>query len=562
MIFATYTEMSMSPLPLLKDTIDTKLTLKANLLKAHIPREEMAPTNQQLSLKGVLKQEGAADTDTKPKKTVVFSENLVEEEPRRLSQPLQLSQITINDLEQANFREVWREVSQKRLEYAARVLQKFARKYMLCWIIVNDRRTDLLEELDDIDRMLQRDLERVQWEREDMMEESRLEVQAEMENAPPEEHNAAKDRIQEIKTMQAEIRELKQDNARMKEDCKKLKKENKQFQYDLKEKVGPVAMSEEKVQRLEINNKKIQANHDQFAPNIKKWEESLEEVNKQLKDCHKDTKLYKDTIVKIVGEMKGRCQKKKLVEEIFEILRRDFYPHMKAPESPRKAVKKMKTSSHHKKEKKKSGRRVEPDGDISEAELEEPSEFTETEEPSESLFDESSHHLLNGESLSHVESILEEPKKTSSHHRHHNHHHKKPKKHKKSSFKEADISDDVTETEEGSESQHQDSSMDQSNSSHHKKKHSKKHKKHHKKHSVEEVENLDGVLEEDPTETEEPSETLGGDPIIIAEAWWWIRHTTYSDILDINNKMIIMITYIAAKLRVSFPCPTSSSTNT
>ena len=147
--------------------------------------------------KSALKQEGGSQ---KPKRKLQFKDCLEEPEPKYLSEPRHFSNsgTVQNDLEQANFREVWREVSSKKLHHAARVLQKFARKFMLCWIITNDRRTELLEELDEVGERLQGDLERVEWEREDMLQDANLEVSSELENAPPEERNMVKDQLQEV----------------------------------------------------------------------------------------------------------------------------------------------------------------------------------------------------------------------------------------------------------------------------------------------------------------------------------------------------------------------------
>ena len=79
----------------------------------------MAVMKPKQTLKGALKKAGSGD---KPKKTVIFKEQIEEQEPGRLAQPARLSQIVSNELEQANFREVWREVSSKKLNYAARII--------------------------------------------------------------------------------------------------------------------------------------------------------------------------------------------------------------------------------------------------------------------------------------------------------------------------------------------------------------------------------------------------------------------------------------------------------
>lgn len=327
---------------------------------ASLPKRTRGVARDYSKIKGAMKKESGTSSELPTvKKSVSFIEGLEEHEPPYpLFEPPSLSKFLTNDLEQQNFREVWREISQKKFVYAARVLQQFARKHMLCWILVNDRRTELIEELDDIDRFLEGDLERVEWMREDMMEEARLEIQAEIESGQltSSQNVEVKDNIEIIRNLQEEMRSVKQDNAKIKHDCKEVKKENKQLGYDLKEKAAPVAMCQYKVDALEENHQMIQQNHDQYAPGIKKWEDSIQEVQKRLEFEQRDGKRYKDTIVKIVGEMKERTTKRRLLEEIFEILRHDFYPNMASspPVTPRKKKSIKKRSSVTPKEKKKA----------------------------------------------------------------------------------------------------------------------------------------------------------------------------------------------------------------
>jgi len=264
-------------------------------------------------------------TTPKPERKLVFKDNLEDPPPKQLFKPQRLSGERIaNDLEQANYREVWREISSKKLDHAARKLQKFARKHMLCWIIVNDRRTELLEELDEVDVRLKGDLERVQWEYEDMLEGAKLEIPVEMENSPPGERNMKQEQLSIIKCLQSEIRSIKQEMGSMKEASRKLKKENKQLGYDLKERVVPVELSKAKVEQLKQNHERITDNHAQYLPNIKKWQASLDDVDSQLVECQRQAELFKHGVFKAVEMVQKRSKKQRVIDKVMACLQPDF----------------------------------------------------------------------------------------------------------------------------------------------------------------------------------------------------------------------------------------------
>ncbi|CAB9505924.1 expressed unknown protein [Seminavis robusta] len=280
--------------------------------------------------KGILKQEGAPP---KPKRNIVFKEGLIADEPPRLSTPITFNVNLANELEQENFRQVWREVSNKKLDSAARVLQKFARKFMLCWILTNDRRAEIYDELDYVDESLRLDLERLEWEKEDMYQEAKLEVQAEREDGtvPPEEVSAIGRQLKEIKEMQREVRQLKSSNERMRSGIKSLKKTNKQLGYDLKEKAPAVEMSKYKVANLESNHRKYQYNHDQYEPNIKKWQDSIDKIARQQYECKKSGILYRNACINILYKVRKRYPKKRVLEPILDAMDGDFANYYPVP---------------------------------------------------------------------------------------------------------------------------------------------------------------------------------------------------------------------------------------
>mgnify|MGYP000157661322 CR=1 FL=1 len=283
--------------------------------------------------KSALKVQFAADTGT-PKKSLTFKDELLDPEPQYLSIPLQYTDTVYKEAEQENFRQVWREVSSKKLHYAARVLQQFARKFMLCWIMTNDRRTELYEELDYVQERLAGDLERVEWEREDMWQQAKLEVEAddldEAEDGGTERSAAEKPKsptrinLELIKELQSEIRDLKADTVHMKAECKVLKKENKQLGYDLKEKAPPVEMAKHKVQNLEDNHKAIARNAQQYLPTIDKWNASVQQVNDQYQEQHRLATLYKDCVLNIWNTLTVQYPRKHLLKPVRDILKDEF----------------------------------------------------------------------------------------------------------------------------------------------------------------------------------------------------------------------------------------------
>jgi DNA repair exonuclease SbcCD ATPase subunit len=282
-------------------------------------------------IKGILKKEGAPP---KAKRNIAFKDGLLAEVPKKYSTPKALS-TAANDLEQENFRQVWREVSQKKLHYAACILQQFARKFMLCWIMTNDRRTELYEELDYIGERLQGDLQRLEWEKEDMQQDAELEVQAERENgnALPEDRSHIAAHLQEIKSMQAELRSLRQDNERLKRESKELKKENKQLGYDWKEKSPAVEMGKHKITMLERNLRQCKANHDQYLPNIKKWQDSIDIVTEQQYKCQSQGILYRNACLNILHAVRQRYPKKRVLHPIKEIMEEEFSKYHAIPAS-------------------------------------------------------------------------------------------------------------------------------------------------------------------------------------------------------------------------------------
>lgn len=281
--------------------------------------------------KGILKKEGAP---SKPKRSIAFKDGLIADVPKKFSKPHALTTVA-NDLEQENFRQVWREVSSKKLDYAARILQTFARKFMLCWILTNDRRTELYEELDYITERLQGDLERLEWEKEDMQQEAGLEVQAERESgsAPPEEQSHVAAQLKEIKSMQAELRSLRQDNGRLKSESKALKKENKQLGYDLKEKSPGVEREKHKIANLERNSRQYKANHDQYLPNIKKWQDSIDQITEQQYKCQRQGILYRNACLNILHAARQRYPRKRVLGPIKEIMEEEFIKYHPIPAS-------------------------------------------------------------------------------------------------------------------------------------------------------------------------------------------------------------------------------------
>jgi hypothetical protein len=285
---------------------------------------------QKAAPRGILKKEGAAP---KPKRNIVFKDGFVADAPRKFSKPKALTTVA-NDLEQENFRQVWREVSSKKLDYAARILQQFARKFMLCWILTNDRRTELYEELDYIAERLEGDLERLEWEKEDMQQEAELEVQAERESgAAPEEVSRVAAQLKAIKSMQAEIRSLRQDNAKLKRDSKELKKENKQLGYDLKEKSPAVEMGKHKIENLERSHCQYKKNHDQYLPNIKKWQDSIDQITEEQYKCQRQGVLYRNACLNILHAVRQRYPRKRVLNPIREIMGEEFIKYHAIPAS-------------------------------------------------------------------------------------------------------------------------------------------------------------------------------------------------------------------------------------
>lgn len=272
-------------------------------------------------------------------------------------------------------------ITAQKVEGAARVLQRFARRHMICWLLANEQRTDVFEEVVRIEEKKQMDLQSLQWEIEDMRRQALLEIQEEQmreqirkqselakqallgitpepEPLLPYDYKEVKENIVTIEGLHKELRAMKTKNKKVKKDCKNLKKRNKQLLYDLKER-NMDATKAKFIFDCEVENHDIiKTNHDQFPTNVELWKDGISTTETNLHIVRQDGHTYRDTCLKILTKVLEQYPRRRVLKPVLKILHENLVKNQLIPDifgEEYKNSKKNKSSS-------KSGRSNSPNG--------------------------------------------------------------------------------------------------------------------------------------------------------------------------------------------------------
>lgn len=259
-------------------------------------------------------------------------------------------------------------VNAQQVEDAARVLQRFARRYMICWLLANEQRTDVFEEVVRIEEKKQMDLQSLEWEMEDRRRRALLEIQEEQmreqirkqtelaeqallgitpepEPLLPYDYKEVKDNIAIMEGLHKEVRVLKTKNKKVKKDCKNLKKRNKQLLYDLKEHNMDATKAKFVFDCASENHDIIKTNHDQFPSNVELWKDGISTTETNLHIVRQDGHTYRDTCLKILTKVLEQYPRRRVLKPVLKILYENLVQNQLIPDIFGEEYKNSKKSS-------------------------------------------------------------------------------------------------------------------------------------------------------------------------------------------------------------------------
>ena len=193
------------------------------------------------------------------------------------------------------------------------LIQGFVRDNISHWRHVNDERTRILEQLDDIALIKKGELERIEDFRAEMKREVEIEINLTMDDEQADENP---DLMRHVEEQKQQVKELEAANAQFKQQSEGCRKENKKLAmetFKLYESF-PSAVSELKA--YEAEKQRLEKVCDKYAECCKTLKGLMKILKGDIKKEVKEQSKLECCIDGIIGLLEERYSKRKLIDKL------------------------------------------------------------------------------------------------------------------------------------------------------------------------------------------------------------------------------------------------------